>query len=111
MNFPAKLPPQGRIKPKYNATPTAKQRAYHIWLIENFTCFDECGGPAECVHHPLTRHPEQVWRRNHEFVVPMTDACHKALHGVGSEAAYAGHLDFAEGAAEYRVMGQREGLL
>ena len=114
MTFQGPIPKvrkQGRIKPKYNATPKAHEKAYHVWLIENFVCFCECGAQAGCVHHPLTRHPEQRWRRDHEYVVPMADGCHKALHLAGSEAAYAGHLDFAQGAAEYRRMGQREGFL
>ncbi|RDC59748.1 hypothetical protein HME9302_00943 [Alteripontixanthobacter maritimus] len=100
-----------RMRDKYNPIPTKREREFHLWLIDNFSCFCECGGPAECVHHPLQRHREQRWRRDHEFVVPMRSACHMALHLAGSEDAYAGQLDFPEGAAEYRFMGQQGGLL
>lgn len=107
-----KSPPHKRMNPdEYRPRVTARQRAFHMWLIESFACFCGCGGNAQCVHHPLSEHPEQGTRRNHEYVVPMTDKCHKALHRIGSEDEFAGHLDFAEGAAEYRAMGQRRGLL
>lgn len=75
-----------RIKPKYNATPTAKERLYHIWLMEALSCQCGCGAQSTVVHHPLTRHPDQRWRRDHEFVVAMANACHVALHARGKDA-------------------------
>lgn len=75
----------GRVKQRYNPTPTARERAYHLWLLEEYPCVCRCGRFSECVHHPLTRHPEQRWRRDHEYVVPMTDACHRALHARGKD--------------------------
>lgn len=80
-----KLRPQGRIKAKYNATPTAREKTYHEWLMETFPCACGCGQAATVVHHPLTRHPRQRWRRDHEFVVPMNGGCHMDLHGRGFE--------------------------
>lgn len=106
-----KVKKHGSIREQYNRTPNARERAYHLWLIENFVCFCGCGRPADCVHHILSRHPLKRFRRDHEMVVPMADQCHRALHATGSETAFAGFLDFGEGAAEYRVMGQREGFL
>lgn len=105
-----KLPHQGRIKAKYNATPTAKEREYHIWLMDAHDCIC-CGRRATFVHHPLVRHPEQRWRRDHEFVVPMTDECHRALHAAGSEAKYDPDNDYASAAAFYRALGKACGLL
>ncbi len=101
----------GRIKPKYNPTPTAAEKRFHEWLIENFICFCGCERHATVVHHPLTRHPEQRWRRDHEYVVPMFWMCHVALHRHGNERTWNPDLRFDEGAAEYREMGVRQGLL
>jgi len=97
----SKLPPHNRIKPKYNPVPNAREKAYHLSLIGK-PCFCGCGEASDCVHHPLTRHPAQRWRRDHEFVVPMTDHCHRALHAMGSEALFDPDHDYAEGAFEYR---------
>ena len=79
---------QGRIKPKYNPVPTAREKAYHVWLMETFPCICGCDGQATHVHHPLTRHPAQRWRRDHEYVVPMTDPCHRTLHDAGDEQVW-----------------------
>lgn len=89
----------GRIKEKYNPTPTKRERAYHLWLMEGCPCSCGCGGPSTCVHHPLEEHPEQRWRRDHEYVVPMTDGCHRALHARGHErdAPFRGLADLAAG--------------
>lgn len=76
-----------RIKPKYNAIPTKREREYHLWLMREYPCACGCGCPSTVVHHPLTRHPEQRWRRDHEFVVPMNGICHMKLHRIGSEKA------------------------
>lgn len=76
---------QGRIKERYNARPTERERNFHLWLMAEFECGCGCGGAPTVVHHPLTRHPEQRWRRDHEFVVPMTDGCHREVHRRGHE--------------------------
>lgn len=103
-------PPHRRMKEKYNPTPNARERAFHVWLIEEVPCVNT-GMKAQCVHHPLMRHPAQRWRRDHEFVVPMTDAAHKALHGEGSEAKFDPDQDYAQLAWEMRERGIAEGLL
>lgn len=76
---------QGRVKPKYNPEPNAREKAYHLWLIDTFPCGCGCGGVSGVVHHPLTRHPSQRWRRDHEFVVQMHGFCHMRLHQQGCE--------------------------
>lgn len=75
----------GRIKARYNPTPTKREKDYHAWLMENFPCACGCGGQSTVVHHPLERHWGQRWRRDHEFVVPMNGFCHMDLHRKGSE--------------------------
>lgn len=104
----------GRVKEKYNPIPNARERAFHIYLIDNELCVCGCGRKAECVHHPLQRHPEQRWRRDHEFVVPMADECHRSLHASGNERSWVdgrgiGHLPLL--AAGYRVQGIYAGIL
>tara|TARA_R110000772_G_scaffold89304_2_gene185130 strand:+ start:15856 stop:16149 length:294 start_codon:yes stop_codon:yes gene_type:complete len=93
----------GRIKPKYNPTPTKREKAYHIWLT-NLPCVCGCGGQATVVHHPLQRHPEQRWRRDHEFVTPMTAHCHNKVHAKGSDT-------LAADAAWLRQRGIAAGML
>jgi hypothetical protein len=100
----------GRIKEKYNPTPTKREREYHEWLMAEYPCACGCGGRSTVVHHPLTRHPEQRWRRDHEYVVPMTDHCHRALHAMGREDLFTDR-DFATAAFEFRVAGYEEGKL
>jgi hypothetical protein len=106
-----KLPPHKRIKAKYNATPTEREKAYHEWLMDAYDCICGCGGKATFVHHPLERHPAQRWRRDHEFVVPMTDHCHRALHAEGSEAKYDPDNDYPSEALAYRALAKSGGLL
>lgn len=86
--------PAGHMKVKYNATPTKREREYHLRLMGEFCCACDCGGTSTVVHHPLTEHPEQRWRRDHEFVVPMTGHCHMALHAMGKENLFS-DVDFA----------------
>jgi hypothetical protein len=90
-----------RIKEKYNATPTKREREYHLWLMSEYPCSCGCGGASTVVHHPLTRHPDQRWRRDPEFVVPMTDHCHRALHAMGRESLFS-EMDFAALARWFR---------
>lgn len=101
----SKLPKHARIKPKYNATPTPQERAYHLWLMDR-DCACGCGSASTVVHHPLTRHPEQRWRRDHEFVVPMDGFCHMRLHAQGRDFP-----GLSDDAAYYRQLGQEAGLL
>ena len=96
--------PTGRTKERYNPKPTARERAYHIYLIETYPCSCGCGRPSTEVHHPLERHPEQRWRRDHTFVVPIWWECHREVHRHGSD-------QFAEQAWQYREAGIDEGKL
>ena len=96
----------GRMKPRYNAEPTAREKAYHLWLMATRECICGCGGAATVVHHPLTRHPLQRWRRDHEYVVPMTAKCHRDLHDCGDEAKWRPDLDLAHHAFWLRVEGR-----
>jgi hypothetical protein len=100
-----------RIKPKYNATPTARERDYHLWLIDAFPCACGFGAVSSVVHHPLTRHPDQRWRRDHEFVVPMHGFCHMDLHGVGNETLFRPLICFASLAWQFRADGYDRGYL
>lgn len=100
-----------RIKEKYNPTPSAMEKAFHIWLIDNFDCACGCGAPSGVVHHPLQRHPAQRWRRDHEYVVPMHGFCHMRLHQAGSETAFMPGSDFAAMAHGYRNIGIEQGKL
>lgn len=100
-----------RIRARYNPIPSEREKSYHLWLMENFPCFCGCGGSADCVHHPLQRHAHQRWRRDHEFVVPMTDVCHRALHAMGSERLFDSGNNYPLGAYRYRQRGYEEGIL
>lgn len=93
-----------RIKPKYNPSPTAQERAFHLWLMDAYPCVCGCGRVATEVRHPLQRHPAQRWRRDHEFVVPMWWECHREVHRHGSD-------EFAEKAWQYRSYGIDAGQL
>jgi hypothetical protein len=102
---------RSRIKEKYNPTPTAREKAFHIWLIQEFPCACGCGWTSTVVHHPLQRHPAQRWRRDHEYVVPMNGFCHMRLHRAGSEEAFIPGLDFATAAYGFRKIGIEQGKL
>ncbi len=111
MNLIRKIPKQGRIKEKYNPTPNAAEKAYHRWLIDNVPCI-KTGRTAEVVHHPLQRHPHQRWRRDHEYVVPMTDAAHRELHTVyGSEVTFDPGNNYPVIAAQLRHEAIEAGIL
>ena len=106
-----KLPPHGRIKPKYNARPSEREQTYHLWLMDAFECACGCGRKSSVVHHPLTRHPEQRWRRDHEYVVPMDGNCHMELHRCGNEQRFRAHVRFDELAWQFRARGYDAGFL
>lgn len=86
------------IRPKYNPTPNARERKFHLWLMDAYPCACGCGRPATEVHHPLQRHPAQRWRRDHTFVVPLWWECHREVHRHGSDT-------FAERAWQFRSYG------
>ena len=104
-----KLPKFGRMKAKYNPVPNARERAYHEWLLERELCFC-CWQMAEVVHHPLQRHPDQRWRRDHEWGLPLCDPCHRALHAHGNEREWC-KFDPVNEAALLRLESIQEGIL
>lgn len=79
-----------RAPSKYNPTPTARERKFHLYLMDAYPCACGCGKPSTVVHHPLERHPAQRWRRDHEFVVPMHWQCHVDLHDRKGSDQFAG---------------------
>lgn len=97
-------PGHKRVKPKYNPTPTAVERAFHLWLMDVYPCVCGCGRASTEVHHPLEEHPAQRWRRDHEFVVPMWWECHREVHREGDDT-------FAARAWQFRTYGIDNGML
>tara|TARA_R100001086_G_scaffold180400_7_gene100213 strand:- start:5416 stop:5742 length:327 start_codon:yes stop_codon:yes gene_type:complete len=98
------------MKPRYNKTPTDQERRYHIALMETFLCACGCGQVSTVVHHPLELHPEQRWRRDHEFAVQMADECHRILHTKfgsdhGGEGSFQPGRSYAEIAYANRLWG------
>lgn len=91
--MPPKLPKRVRIREKYNREPNAREKAYHIWLMETYPCVCGCGKQSTIVHHPLQEHPDQRWRRDHEYVVPMNGYCHFDLHQKRGTDEYAEEAD------------------
>lgn len=83
---------------------TAREKRYHLALIDDSICVCGCGRQATLVHHPLQEHPDQRTRRNHEYVVPMYWECHDRLHRHGSD-------QYADAAAEYRAKALESGML
>lgn len=96
---------QKRMRPKYNPTPPPHEKAYHLWLMDR-DCACGCGNVSSVVHHPLTRHPLQRWRRDHEYVVPLDADCHMRLHAQGRDFD-----GLSDEAAYYRHLGHDAGLL
>lgn len=81
-------PDHKRMKPKITK-PTAKQQAYHIWVIDEHDCMG-CGAFANDFHHTLMESPLQIGRRDHEFGVPVCRPCHMEIHDFyGDEKAWA----------------------
>jgi hypothetical protein len=98
------------MRPRYNPVPTAQEKAYHLWLMERL-CVCGCGRQATLVHHPLTRHGSQRWRRDHEYAVPMANECHVALHMCGNEKVWRSDLALDDIAHGLRIAAVREGVL
>lgn len=103
--------PTGRIKEKYRPKANKREREYHQHLIESCMCVC-CGRQATVVHHPLREHPDQRWRRDHEYVVPMNGECHTILHTkFGSELLWRDDLDLPAMAHAFRASAYEAGLL
>lgn len=86
MNIPKPGAHHKRIKEKYKPEPNARELRHHDRLIA-MPCIC-CGKQAETFHHLLSNTPEKRFRRDHELGLPLTDKCHKSLHGHGDEWAW-----------------------
>jgi len=79
-----KLAPHKPIREKYNPTPTAKERCFHLELMQ-MPC-QACGiEPCGVFHHLLSSTPLKRFRRDHEMGIQLCDGCHKELHKDGDE--------------------------
>lgn len=82
-----KLKPHKPIREKYNPTPSAAEKRFHL-LMMNMPC-DACSyEPCGVFHHLLTDTPEKRWRRDHMMGLPLCDHCHRDLHASGDEWAW-----------------------
>lgn len=102
---------QGRIREKYNPTPTAREKAFHLWVIGEGVCECGCGSDATEFHHILESHPLKRWRRDHRFGIPMFWRCHRALHAAGNERKFAPDQNLTEKAVFWRERGYETGML
>ena len=113
MNALSKNHKHGHVKPKYNAKPSADEKAYHIALIDNNLCVCGCGQQATIVHHVLQSSIHKRWRRDHLIVVPMFWECHHGVHANGSEIAWqeAHGIDLIHEAIQLRNEAVYKGIL
>ena len=80
--------PYGRIKQKYNPKRNAREQRHWEWVSEQ-PCMG-CGSQSGPPHHPLMESPDQRWRRDHEFIVPICPPCHTEIHDeFGNEEKWA----------------------
>lgn len=91
-----------RIKPKYNATPNAREKR-HKRHVQGQSCFG-CGkAPPNDAHHTLLAFEGKRWRRDHMWLLPLCHyGCHqgqRGVHGVGSEQAWLRSVGQTEAAA------------
>lgn len=82
-----KLRKVGRIKPKYNPQPNAVE-ARHEERLREMPCVG-CGAWGVICHHVLAEFPAKRFRRDHRFQLPLCDPCHRELHAMADEAAWA----------------------
>jgi hypothetical protein len=69
--------------------------------------------PCGVAHHVMQDCAGKLWRRDHEFVVPLCHGHHAELHARGSEAAWQEDykLDLAFEAETLRGESVMEGIL
>lgn len=106
-----KFPAHKRIRERYNPTPNAAEKRFHISVMERGCLV--CGGDA-IAHHVLQDTPNKRWRRDHLIVVPLCVVHHCELHVVyGDELAWQGfrELDLASEAEFYRLEALQGGLI
>jgi len=107
-----KLAPHKSIREQYNPRPNAKEKRFHLWLMD-MPC-EACGiDPCGVFHHLLTDTPEKRWDRDHEMGLALCDPCHRELHRNGNEQAWcaANGIEPVGSALGNREMGRRKGLI
>lgn len=107
-----KLKPHKPIREKYNPTPSAKEKRFHLALMQ-LPCL-ACGlEPCGVAHHILTDTVEKRWRRDHEMMLPLCDPHHRELHSAGSEVDWceANGIDPIGSALLNRQWGKQKGYL
>lgn len=57
--------------------PTAKEKRFHLWVMEKPCCVKGCNRPS-IAHHE--KQPYPLPRRDHMFVVNICDPHHRELH-------------------------------
>jgi len=80
----------GRIKPKYDPKPNAREKK-HKAFVKDQSCFG-CGSKPVDAHHSLLDVDGKRWRRDHLWLLPLCHyGCHqgdRGVHGLGSEKAW-----------------------
>lgn len=107
-----KLKPHKPIRDKYNPMPNAKEKRFHLALMD-MPCEACCKMPCGVVHHLLTDTPEKRWRRDHRMMIQLCDECHRDLHHDGNELEWCAMFGFdpVEVATYNREWGKRQKLL
>ena len=81
-----------RIRQKYSAKPTERERDFHRW-VRSMPCL-ECGSSAT-LHH-VTGHANKIGRaeRSHWRVVPLCPIHHQIQHGPKTSVEALSHRGF-----------------
>ena len=107
-----KLAPHKSIREQYNPRPSAKEKRFHLWLMDG-PC-QTCGiEPCGVFHHLLTEITDKRWDRDHEVGLGLCDPCHRELHGSGNELAWCNSmgLDPVVAAWDNRAFGKQRGFI
>jgi hypothetical protein len=100
----------GRIKERYNPTPTPAEKLHHISVMEHgcLVCMKEA-----VAHHILQNSTFKRSRRDHQQVVPLCNHHHAELHTYyGNELAWQANygLDLACEAQDFWLFSKNKGL-
>jgi len=107
-----KLAPHTSIREQYNPRPTAKEKRFHLWLMD-MPC-EACGiEPCGVFHHLMSEIDGKRWDRDHEVGISLCDPCHRELHRSGDELVWcvANGVDAITSAWDNRAAGRRKGLI
>jgi hypothetical protein len=102
---------QGRIKERYNPTPTPAEKDHHLRVMSHGCMV--CGGDA-VFHHLLQRSVHKRWRRDHRIGVPLCHDHHSELHDViGGDMKFGDKygLDLENAARFFELESITEGIL